>query len=1228
MVRLFNRHHTAALLITFISPVALVTTAQAQSITSADNATTVQQIGDQYQIDGGNVSGDSTTLIHSFDQFGLLTGESAQFSNPATIENIIGRITGGDASIIDGLLAVDGNANLYLLNPSGIFFGENTQLNLAGSFSASTATGLNFGDELLDTLGTNDYASLTGAPTGYEFATETGALINAGDLAVTSGQSLTLLGGQVINTGQLSGGEVLVMAVPGENRVRLSQSGSLLGLELETLPNAAPTADFTASTVPALLTGAGDLGMATDITVNADGSVSLSGSSLQIPMEEGTAVISGQLTTDGGNVGILGEQIALVDATLDASGDAGGGTVLIGGDDLGNGTVPNAAATVIDENSVVLADARDAGNGGKIVAWGTNLLRSAGQLFARGGVNGGDGGFIETSSLGQLEVSATPDVSAVNGSGGLWLLDPANIRIVAGDGSTNINSTPGTVATSEVITPAMPGMTITDPITGVMTITPGTPETITPATPGTPSIFSSGAAPPESTLGVDLITDALANGTNVEIITTGDTPGDGNIILETPLDYHQTGSNSLSLIAKGEIQILADIFDSELTTFTETVMVTTGPPLIGPDGLPIPGTETTTTTTTITTTESFDDLNLTLEANEQITVTGSINSGEGDINISSLEGDINISNNLTTSGGDVSLSAPQGDIVFDSIDTGSNLASGNGGDVTIAAIEGTVRGIGGPTTIATVGELSDGSITITHGGGLDDTPFTVGDASVNGTAGSIITGETTLENLSFPGSVEIGNIQILTPDSEVAETEETTETCITDCEDEELTENAIQVPLEAVNVLPAPELAMQTLERQLTEEVSDYLGLEDSVGSTNSTELANLPMAQNSLRKVQGQTGKRPALIYAVFGSGETADDAENILQQSMPSDKLELLLVTGDGPPKYIQMSETRAEVLQLAHRFRRQVASPSRVGTQSYLPIAQALYQLLIEPLVAELNAQEIDTISFITDAGLRSLPLAALHDGESFLIENYNIGLMPSLSLTDLTYKDIRDVGALVAGTSVFPDQVSLPSVPVELKAISSRWRSALLEGNSFNLDTLKGERQTASYGILHLATHGEFNPGDLSKSYLHLHNEKLGLDQLRTLGLHKPGVELITLSACQTALGSRAAELGFAGFAILTGAKTAVASLWNISDDASAGLMIEFYQQLQESQPTIKAEALRQAQLAMLRGKITVENGQLKLPSGNHSLPAGLGKDAAQDFSHPYYWAAFNLVGSPW
>ena len=127
-------------------------------------------------------------------------------------------------------------------------------------------------------------------------------------------------------------------------------------------------------------------------------------------------------------------------------------------------------------------------------------------------------------------------------------------------------------------------------------------------------------------------------------------------------------------------------------------------------------------------------------------------------------------------------------------------------------------------------------------------------------------------------------------------------------------------------------------------------------------------------------------------------NETNEILEVSTPSDPLELLLVTAEGDPLYLQLSDvTRKEVLTMAQRLRRQVSNPSRIGTDTYLEAAQHLHQWLMPPqLQAELERQGIDTISFITDAGLRSTPLAALHDGQQFIIENYNIGLMPQPGL----------------------------------------------------------------------------------------------------------------------------------------------------------------------------------------------------------------------------------------
>jgi CHAT domain-containing protein len=129
---------------------------------------------------------------------------------------------------------------------------------------------------------------------------------------------------------------------------------------------------------------------------------------------------------------------------------------------------------------------------------------------------------------------------------------------------------------------------------------------------------------------------------------------------------------------------------------------------------------------------------------------------------------------------------------------------------------------------------------------------------------------------------------------------------------------------------------------------------------------------------------------------------------------------------------------------------------------------------------------------------------------------------------------------------------------------------------------------------------------------------------------PQVELLTLSACRTAVGDEQVELGFAGLAVQAGVKSALASLWYLSDRGTLALMSGFYQQLRQPDVTIKAEALRRVQIAMLRGQVRQENGQLQGVEqlGGIPLPPQLAAQGDQDFSHPYYWAGFTMIGSPW
>ncbi|MEQ9553831.1 MAG: filamentous hemagglutinin N-terminal domain-containing protein [Coleofasciculus sp. G3-WIS-01] len=213
--------------------------AKAQGVTPANDGTGTQviQTGNQFTITGGSYSGDGANLFHSFEQLNLNADQIATFISSPTIQTILGRIVGGDASLINGLLQITGgNSNLFLMNPAGFIFGANAQLNVPADFTATTATGIGFGETLwFNAWGENNYQSLMGTPNLFTFElSQPGAIVNAGKLAVTEG-NLILLGNPVINTGNLiaSGGQIAIASVPGENQVRISQPGHVLSLELE-----------------------------------------------------------------------------------------------------------------------------------------------------------------------------------------------------------------------------------------------------------------------------------------------------------------------------------------------------------------------------------------------------------------------------------------------------------------------------------------------------------------------------------------------------------------------------------------------------------------------------------------------------------------------------------------------------------------------------------------------------------------------------------------------------------------------------------------------------------------------------------------------------------------------------------------------------------------------------------------------------------------------------------
>ncbi len=329
------------------------------------------------------------------------------------------------------------------------------------------------------------------------------------------------------------------------------------------------------------------------------------------------------------------------------------------------------------------------------------------------------------------------------------------------------------------------------------------------------------------------------------------------------------------------------------------------------------------------------------------------------------------------------------------------------------------------------------------------------------------------------------------------------------------------------------------------------------------------------------------------------------ILQDSLgdsSTSRLEVILSLPNQPLRHYgtQLPEQKVEnVLQ-------QLYSSLYPGysSEQRLRLAEQVYDWLIRPAEADLANSGIQTIVFVPDGFLRNLPIAALYDGEQYLIEKYSIAISPGLQLFPQGLER-EELNVLTAGlTKARQGFAELPAVEEEVKEIASEVNSQILLNQDFTRTAFEEQINSIPFPVVHLATHGQFSSNP-EETFLLTWDERIGvkdfdvLFEKRRLGILKP-IELLVLSACQTAAGDKRATLGLAGFALRSGARSTMASLWSVHDESTAELMSEFYRQLTQTNPPMtKAEALRQAQLTLLRDV---------------------------KYNHPYFWASFVLVGN--
>ncbi len=413
------------------------------------------------------------------------------------------------------------------------------------------------------------------------------------------------------------------------------------------------------------------------------------------------------------------------------------------------------------------------------------------------------------------------------------------------------------------------------------------------------------------------------------------------------------------------------------------------------------------------------------------------------------------------------------------------------------------------------------------------------------------------------------------------------------------------------------EIAFQQLEQQLSESYEHYWSKAAGPSLT-------LQQVQEILQRAKQLYPTSPAAVYPIFVS--TADDGTSGLAAALDGDgteELALLLVPADGQPVLRRVGIDKTTVLRQARLFQTVASDPE--DSQGYQALARQFYDWLLRPIEAELEQRSINQLIYVPDAGLRTLPLAAMHDGEQFAIEHYGLSMVPSMSLTQFGFDSRVPIIALAGGASEFEQLAALPGVAVELERIGAIAPEAeVLFNPAFTVENLASTQRQLQPSVLHLATHAEFTPGSPQDAYIQLWQTRLSMQQFKEQDWQ--GIELLILSACTTALGSTEAELGFAGLAMATGVESSVGSLWAVSDIATLALMEVFYQQLSQGQG--RAEALQIAQQQLLRGEVYLQSGQLITPTGRIDVSMIDGLPETADFTHPFYWSAFVTVGNPW
>jgi len=644
--------------------------------------------------------------------FSIQNGEHTHFQQPNTSSMTLNRVTGGQSSVIHGNLSANGN--VFLLNPNGVLFGKNSKVNVGG---------------LIATTSQIDNDDFMAGSFSFDKGSDklSAAVINRGQIKVTDGGTVVLAASSVSNEGLinarlgqvvLAGTESFTLDFNGDGLLQFN-----LGEKTQLDSSAKQTENVPVTNSGIVMADGGVVQMTThvantvvDHVINMEGviqaravdvqggTIILSGGESGIVAVSGTLDVSGAAPGQtGGVVKVLGDKVGLFDGTeIDASGDAGGGTVLVGGNYQGKGQEPKARRTIVAENTMINADALTDGDGGTVVLWSDEITAFSGEISAKAGLNGGDGGLVEVSGKQELIFRGQVDLNSAHGLNGSLLLDPLNIVISSQPQLNNDNE----LNDNQILAGDSPGTSFTISEQTVETLSADANIILEATNDITISNLSDDILAFQSTTGsVTFSADADndGNGTfslsDIELQTQG-----GNLTINAANIVEQ-GISSEIITNGGDISLISsDLFDMRFLFLDSSSSDVGG--------------------------------NINVQASSNVVLTGR---------------GLNIDSSGSSQGGNVSLTSNTGFVDIGRVDASS--AAGIGGQININALSDISTG-----SLTSTGVTAGGDVTLFSATGNIDTAFATEGPPLNsintfataGPGGDVV--------ISASGLIDIGGI--------------------------------------------------------------------------------------------------------------------------------------------------------------------------------------------------------------------------------------------------------------------------------------------------------------------------------------------------------------------------------------------------------------------------------------------------------------------------------------